>query len=88
MAAERKTTSVLGDSFFRYKWTTFLSMYVSYMCLILNRKSFSFVLPFVLKEGVLRKEDLGNKLMALCDCFVYYFSEIMLSGRDDLKIIC
>lgn len=46
-------------AFSRYKWNTFICMYVGYLMAIFSRKSFSFVLPAVLAEGQITKGELG-----------------------------
>ncbi|KAK2189991.1 hypothetical protein NP493_89g00014 [Ridgeia piscesae] len=46
-------------AFSRYKWSTFVCMYIGYLMTMFSRKSFSFVLPAVMEEGHITKGELG-----------------------------
>ena len=47
-------------AFSRYKWSTFVCMYIGYLMTMFSRKSFSFVLPAVMEEGHITKGELGE----------------------------
>ena len=59
--------------YWRYKWTTFFTMYAGYTLLILNRKSFSFALPAIMQEGFLDKDDLGMML-----ALILFYANVIL----------
>lgn len=43
-----------------YRGTIFMAMFVGYTLYYFNRKTFSFVMPSVMQEIKLDKDDLGN----------------------------
>lgn len=43
-----------------YRGTIFLCMFVGYMFYYFNRKSFSFVMPSLMQEMKMDKDDLGT----------------------------
>lgn len=43
-----------------YRGTIFLCMFVGYMLYYFNRKSFSFVMPSLMQEMKMDKDDLGT----------------------------
>ncbi|KAI0229837.1 Glucose-6-phosphate exchanger SLC37A4 [Lamellibrachia satsuma] len=60
---ERKPSQTKSQTdvaaFSRYKWNTFICMYVGYLMAIFSRKCFSFVLPAIIAEGHISKGELG-----------------------------
>lgn len=48
-----------GASYGYYRATIFLAMFVGYTLYYFNRKTFSFVMPSVMQEITLDKDDLG-----------------------------
>lgn len=48
-----------------YRGTIFLAMFVGYTLYYFNRKTFSFVMPSVMQEIELDKDDLGMRLLKL-----------------------
>lgn len=61
---ERKPSQTKSQTdvaaFSRYKWNTFICMYVGYLMAIFSRKCFSFVLPAIIAEGHISKGELGT----------------------------
>lgn len=53
-----------------YRATIFLAMFVGYTLYYFNRKTFSFVMPSVMQEIKLDKDDLGMRL-----CFLFLFCQ-------------
>lgn len=43
-----------------YRTTIFFAMYVGYTLYYFNRKTFSFVMPFLMQDIKLDKDDLGR----------------------------
>lgn len=56
---------------FKQKYINLIYLYLAYMALVLCRKSFSFVLPFVLRDGRFIKSELGWLII-----FRSYFDKI------------
>lgn len=55
------TTAIMGAANYGYYRTViFISMFVGYMLYYFNRKTFSFLMPSVMEEIDLDKEDLGK----------------------------
>lgn len=50
-----------------YRTTIFLAMFVGYTLYYFNRKTFSFVMPSVMQEITLDKDDLGRSTSFYCD---------------------
>lgn len=48
-----------------YRTTIFLAMFVGYTLYYFNRKTFSFVMPSVMQEITLDKDDLGERVQLL-----------------------
>lgn len=48
-----------SPSYGYYRGTIFLCMFVGYMLYYFNRKSFSFVMPSLMQEMKMDKDDLG-----------------------------
>jgi len=56
-----------------YRATIFLAMFVGYTLYYFNRKTFSFVMPSVMQEIPLDKDDLGEHVQ-LVVCTLSYLS--------------
>lgn len=56
-----------------YRATIFLAMFVGYTLYYFNRKTFSFVMPSVMQEIPLDKDDLGEHVQ-LVACTLSYLS--------------
>ena len=56
---EKPLPTNLEYNSFKQKYINFIYLYLSYISLVLCRKSFSFVLPFVLLDGRFTKSELG-----------------------------
>lgn len=60
-----------GASYGYYRATIFLAMFAGYTLYYFNRKTFSFVMPSVMQEITLDKDDLGMLLVhSECVCCV------------------
>lgn len=58
--AERSTIMEAAKSYGYYRVAIFICMFVGYALYFFNRKTFSFVMPSVMEEIELDKEDLGE----------------------------
>ena len=52
-----------------YRTVIFFSMFIGYSLYYLNRKTFSFVMPSVMEEIELDKDDLGKSTVMLPNVF-------------------
>lgn len=61
-----------------YRTVIFISMFVGYSLYYFNRKTFSFLMPSVMEEIELDKEELGECALCLLQYFqIVYFSEFI-----------
>ncbi len=56
-----------------YRTTIFLAMFVGYTLYYFNRKTFSFVMPSVMQEIPLDKDDLGEHVQRVACTFFHLF---------------
>ena len=56
---EKKNEIHLTNILEREKYMNFVCLYIGYIGLVFCRKSFSFVLPFIVNDGTFSKSDLG-----------------------------
>lgn len=54
-----------------YRVVIFICMFIGYSLYFFNRKTFSFVMPSVMEEIELDKDDLGKNLELFFVCFVF-----------------
>lgn len=60
-----------AHSYGYYRLPIFLCMFTGYALYFFNRKTFSFVMPSVMEEIELDKEDLGEMMMLLYDFLMF-----------------
>lgn len=60
-----------GSGYGYYRTTIFLAMFVGYTLYCFNRKTFSFVMPSVMQEIKLDKDDLGRITILLKSLFLH-----------------
>lgn len=53
-----------------YRLVIFICMFIGYSLYFFNRKTFSFVMPSVMEEIELDKDDLG-KMETITGCFIF-----------------
>lgn len=56
-----------------YRGTIFLAMFVGYTLYYFNRKTFSFVMPSLMEEITLDKDDLGMRYFVFILCLIMIF---------------
>lgn len=59
-----------------YRGTIFLAMFVGYTLYYFNRKTFSFVMPSLMQEIKLDKDDLGMRQWFYASFFIRNISQI------------
>lgn len=73
-----------GASYGYYRATIFLAMFVGYTLYYFNRKTFSFVMPSVMQEITLDKDDLGM-LLVHSECVLSVLEDTEFTGLHVMK---
>lgn len=78
----RTTSAAMARAIYgSYRATIFLAMFVGYTLYCFNRKTFSFVMPSLMQEIKLDKDDLGG-----CCCFHCVVVVVLRDGIDNQRL--
>lgn len=78
-----------GKGYGYYRLVIFMAMYVGYTLYYFNRKTFSFVMPSIMEEIDLDKDDLGKSFLfggGACVCLSPCFLGQKLLGAPELML--